>query len=142
GDYVREAESLSFTPTGATTKLETDVNASGGQWISLLADGAGDYIEYTLPSVPAGTYSVRMSYKQHPNRGILQMSVDGTNLGSTLDQYSATVLYPERTFGNVTFASTGTHVIRLTVTGKNAAAGAFTLSADKFSLIQTATVVS
>ena len=28
----------------------------------------------------------------------------------------------------------GNHVIRLTVTGKNPAAGAFTLSADKFTL--------
>jgi hypothetical protein len=113
------------------------VNASGGQWISLLADGVGDYIEYPLPGVPAGTYEVKMSYKAHPNRGILQMSVDGTNLGSTLDQYSATVVYTETIFGTVTFASAGDHVIRLTVTGKNAAAGAHTLSADKFTLTPT-----
>jgi hypothetical protein len=65
---------------------------------------------------------------------MLDLQVDGTPLGGTLDQYSATIAYPVATFGTVTFASTGNHIIRLTVAGKNASAGAFTLSADKFTL--------
>jgi hypothetical protein len=76
-----------------------------------------------------------MRYKGHPNRGILQARVNGTNVGGTLDQYATTSTYPEHTFGAVTVASTGNVVIRLTVTGRNAAAGAYTLSSDTFSLI-------
>jgi glucose/arabinose dehydrogenase len=131
---VVEAEALSRTSTGATTAPQTDANNSGGTWIALQADGVGDYVEYTLTNVPAGTYQVKMMYKGHPNRGILNLRVDGTQIGTTLDQYSATSIYPERTFGTVTFATAGNHVIRLTVTGRNSAAGAFTLSADRFSL--------
>jgi chitinase len=132
-----EAENLARTTVGAATALQSDSNASGGTWVALQADGTGDYVEYTLPNVPAGTYTVKMRYKIHPNRGILQLALDGNNLGSTLDQYSATVAYPETTFGQVTFAAAGNHVVRLTVTGKNAAAGAFTLSADRFALTPT-----
>jgi hypothetical protein len=133
--YTWEAEDLPRTSTGAATALQTDVNTSGGEWMALSADGTGDYVEYTLPSVPAGTYTLKMRYKGHPNRGTLQARVDGTNIGSPLDQYATTSTYPEHTFGNVTFASAGTHVVRLTVTGRNAAAGAFTLSSDNFTLV-------
>jgi hypothetical protein len=132
--YFREAEALTRTSTGATTALQTDTNSSGDTWVALSADGVGDYVEYTLPSVPAGTYTVKMRYKGHPNRGILSLRVDGTQIGSTLDQYDPNSVYPEWTFGTVTFSTTGNHVIRLTVTGRNAAAGAYTISADTFTL--------
>jgi hypothetical protein len=39
------------------------------------------------------------------------------------------------TLGNVTFATAGTHTIVLTVTGKDAAATHFYISADKFTFI-------
>jgi hypothetical protein len=130
-----EAESLTRTSTGAATALQTDAACSGGTWVALNADGTGDYVDYTVTNVPAGTYAVKMLYKAHPSRGILNLKVDGTVLGSTLDQYSANPAYPENNFGTVTFASTGNHTLRLTVTGKNASSGAYTLSADKFTLV-------
>jgi hypothetical protein len=133
-----EAESLTRTSTGATTKVETDTSASGGQWISLLADGTGDYVEYTLPNIPAGTYQLKLLYKTHPNRGILGLAVDGTTLGGALDQYASTAAFTEVNFGVVTFASTGNHIVRLTVTGKNPASTIYTLSADKFTLVPSA----
>ena len=102
--------------------------------MALLADGAGDFVEYVVPNVPAGTYALKMRYKAHPNRGRLQLAVDGVNLGGVIDQFSATTQYPEPTFGTVTFGAAGNHVIRLTVVGKNASAGAFTLSSDTFTL--------
>jgi chitinase len=133
-----EAESLTRTGTGATTKLETDASASGGQWISLLADGTGDYIEYTLPNIPAGTYQLKLLYKAYTNRGILGLAVDGTTLGGALDQYASTATFTEVKFGVVTFASTGNHIVRLTVTGINPASTIYTLSADKFTLVPSA----
>jgi hypothetical protein len=133
--YNLEAESLTRTSTGASTALQSDANSSGGTWVALNADGTGDYVEYTTTSIAAGTYQVKMMWKGNTGRGTLSLKVDGTQVGGTLDQYSSAQSYPTTTFGNVTFASTGTHKIRLTVTGKNGSSSAYQLSADKFTLI-------
>src|SRR5579871_1926051 len=73
-----------------------------------------------------------MEWKSNTSRGILQLSVDGTNLGGTLDQYANPTVYPTTTFGTVSFGSTGKHTIMLTVTGKNPSSSNYQLSADKF----------
>jgi len=127
-----EAESLSYTGSGATTSVQTDTNSSGGKWVELAGNSVGDSITFTLPSIPAGTYQLKMEWKGNNTRGILQLAVDGANLGSTLDQYSSGQTYPTTTFGNVTFSTTGTHDVRLTVTGKNSKSSSYQLSADKF----------
>ncbi len=130
-----EAESIAYTATGATASVQTDTNSSGGKWIELAATGTGQSIDYTVTNVPAGTYQVQMKWKGNTSRGTMQLAVDGTNLGSTLDQYSAAQAYPTTTFGTVTFPSTGSHDIRLTVTAKNASSSNYYLSADKFTLV-------
>ncbi len=130
-----EAESLSYTPNGATASVQTDTNSSGGKWVELAGNSTGDYIDFTVPNVPAGTYQLQMEWKGNNTRGILQLSVDGTNLGPTLDQYSSGQTYPTTTFGNVTFSTTGNHDVRLTVTGKNSKSSSYQLSADKFTFV-------
>jgi hypothetical protein len=131
-----EAESLSRTSSGSTTSLQSDANSSGGTWVQLdSTDNAGDYVEYTTGTIQGGTYSVQMMWKGNTSRGILTLKVDGVQVGGTLDQYASSQTYPTTTFGTVTFASTGTHKIRLTVAGKNAAATNYYLSADKFTFV-------
>jgi len=130
-----EAESLSYTGSGATTSVQTDKNSSGGKWVELAGNSVGDHIDFTVPNVPAGTYQLKMEWKGNNTRGILQLSVDGANLGPTLDQYSSGQTYPTTTFGNVTFSAAGNHDVRLTVTGKNSKSSSYQLSADKFTLV-------
>jgi hypothetical protein len=130
-----EAESLARTTSGPAATNDADTLASGGSRVTLASTAVGDWIEFTLPNVPAGTYSLQMSDKHHNIRGILNLKVDGTQVGGTLDQYASPATYPTTTFGTVTFASAGNHTIRLTVTGKNSASTGFTLSADKFTLM-------
>jgi len=130
-----EAESLSFTGSGATTSVQTDSNSSGGKWVELAGNSTGDHIDFTVPNIPAGTYQLKMEWKGNNNRGILQLAVDGANVGSTLDQYASGQTYPTTTFGNVTFSAVGNHTVRLTVTGKNSASSGEVLSADKFTFI-------
>jgi hypothetical protein len=133
-----EADTLTRTSSaGTTTALQNDPGSTGGTWLALLATATGAYVDYTLPNVPSGTYILKMSYKAHPNRGILSVQVDGTPLSGTLDQYAADPVFPTATLGTVTFATTGNHVVRLTVVGKNTAAGAYTLSSDQFFLVDT-----
>jgi uncharacterized repeat protein (TIGR03806 family) len=131
-----EAEDLAYVASGATAALQVDANTSGGYWWALLADGAGDYIDYTIPNVPSGTYSLKMRYKAHPNRGILIMTLDGAPIGGQLDQYANPAGYPELDLGSVVLGN-GNHVFRQTAVGKNVLAGAYTLSADKFTLTRT-----
>ena len=130
-----EAESLTYSPNGAVTSLQTDSKASGGQWIELQATAAGQYVEFTLPGVPAATYLLRMTWEGNANRGILSLSVDGATLGRNLDQYTAAQFYPTTAFGPVTLTE-GDHIVRLTVTGKNPASSGYMLSADKLTLVQ------
>jgi hypothetical protein len=142
---VFESEDLIYTPTGATASVANETTASGGafasnfKYVSLGADGTppppdGEYIDFILPDVPAGTYNLKMRYKSHSsNRGILRLSVDGAPLGNTLNQ-RASATYRETDFGVVRFATTASHTIRLAVVGKDATASVYTITSDTFSL--------
>jgi len=128
-----EAESLSYSPNGASASLQTDAKSSGGRWIELQAGAAGPYLEFTLPAVPAARYRLLMMWEGNTNRGILSLSVDGATVGGNLDQYAAAQDYPATAFGPVRLTE-GNHVVRLTVTGKNPASSSYMISADKFTL--------
>ena len=141
---VFEAEDLAFTPVGANGSIASETFASGGQfpsnfkYASFGADGTppqGEYIDFVLPAIPAGTYTLSMRYKTHQtNRGILQLAVDGQPLGVPLNQHSASATFLETNFGLVRFASPGDHTIRLMVTGRDATALTYTITADVFTL--------
>ena len=130
-----EAEALSFKAGGAAASIQNDTKTSGGHWVQLAADGAGDFIDYTLPALPAGSYQLKLQWKGNNNRGTLSLSVDGAPLGGSLDQYSATQTYPTTTFGTLTFTSAAAHTVRLTATGRNQASSGLNLSADRFVLL-------
>ncbi|HTB81722.1 MAG TPA: glycoside hydrolase family 2 TIM barrel-domain containing protein [Opitutaceae bacterium] len=130
-----EAESLSPVGTGATVSISNDANASGGVVEFLNSTAAGQTITFTTPSIPPGTYQVQLRYKSNTTRGQHTVKVDGVQVGGTIDQYATTSAYTTATLGNVTFGSTATHTIVMTVTGKNSAATQFYLTADKFTFV-------
>jgi hypothetical protein len=131
-NFIYEAENLSYTTNGAVAVLQNDSNSSGGHWLALEATGPGQWIEFTTPEIPAGTYDVQMSYKSHPDRGILSFTLDGVTWPYTLDQYTNTPSYPTQDWGTVTFTNAGTHTIRLTCVGENPSATGYWLSSDRF----------
>lgn len=130
--YRLEAELLTRTATGATTTVLNETEASDGSYVRLNSDGSGDYVQFTTGTIAAGKYDVRLRYKGFTNRGQHAVTIDGTAVGGTIDQYSGTSVYGTKAVGRVTFASAGTHTIRLTVTGKNAAATDYQVTADRF----------
>ena len=131
-----EAESLAYVTNGAPAAVSLlNTNASGGYFVTLNADGPGDFIEFTITNVPAGVYRLKLVFQSGSNRGQCNLTLDGNPLGGTLDEYWAYGLFPLWDFGPVTFASAGDHTIRLTVTGQNAASSSYTVSADKFMLV-------
>ena len=130
-----EAESLAYVTNGATASVSSDTNASGGSLVVLNGSGAGNYIEFAIPNVPAGAYRFVLGFKANKDCGQLNLTVDGNLLGTTLDQYWPTNFYPLVEFGATNFAVVGDHAVRLTVTGKSDASTNYTLTADKFLLL-------
>jgi hypothetical protein len=130
-----EAEDLSPVGSGATVSISDDANASGGVIEFLNATAAGQTITFTTTSMPAGTYQVQLRYKTNTTRGQHTLSVDGIQVGGTLDQYATTQAYLTATLGTVTLTTTGTHTIVMAVTGKNASATQFYITADKFTFV-------
>ncbi len=130
-----EAESMSPVGSGATVSISNDTNASGGVVEFLNSTAAGQTMTFTTPSIPAGTYQVQLRYKTNKTRGQHTVSIDGMAVGGTLDQYATTQAYLTATLGNVTLSTSGAHTIVMAVTGKNSAATAFYITADKFTFI-------
>jgi Chondroitinase B/HYR domain len=155
-----EAETLAHTEAGGSYSVSFEDTPSGGafasphitdpnsplypvrhRYVTLGADGvppppAGEYIEFTVPNVPRGTYNLVLRYKSHPtNRSVGRLSVDGTTLGSDLNQLS-TATFRTKDFGVLRFPDAGNHVVRLAVVGKtNTPTSPWNLTADVITLV-------
>jgi hypothetical protein len=130
-----EAASLSPVGTGATVSTSNDTNVTGGLLEFLNSTAVGQSMTLTTPSIPAGTYQVQFRYKTNTSRAQHNVKIDGAQVGGTIDQYAKAVAYPTATLGTVSFATTATHTIVLTVTGKDSAATQFYITADKFTFV-------
>lgn len=128
-----EAETLARTSSaGVTTQVDNEAGFSGGAGVKLNGVAAGNYIEFTMPAVPSGTYNITLTYKTWGTRGQVKLTADGSALGS-VDQYAATPAYGhDVALGQHIF--NGNALLRFTVTGKNAASAGFTASVDKITL--------
>jgi len=132
---IYEAESLFWTTNGAVAELSAlDSNASGNFFVTMFGNKVGDYVEFTLPSVPAGEYRLKMNFKTNTNRGQVNLLLDGTAQGGTLDEYFYALFYPIMDFGVVHFATSGDHALRFTLTGQHGASAGSTFTADSFIL--------
>jgi PKD repeat protein len=133
---VFEVENLAVQSisSGVTQQIQSDPKLSGGKGVWVNTTAAGQFVAYRVSVPEARTYQIKVRYKRNTNRGIWQLSADGTNVGSPRDEYGS-VSYLEVVAGNVTFASAGSHTLRFTVTGKRAASAAYTLVFDRITLI-------
>jgi hypothetical protein len=131
-----QASNLSPMGSGQAISTATDAAAPGGTWVKIASTAVGQWIQFTTPSIPAGTYSLSFIYRTNTDRAQHNVTIDGTQVGTTIvDQYApgATATYPPAvTIGSVTFGTAGTHTIRLTATGKNAASTDYQISAVHF----------
>ncbi len=130
-----EAESLAVVASGSTTSAIAESAASSGTWVQLNAAAADSAMEFTTGPIPAGTYRLQLAYKANNNRGQVRVAIDGATVGDALDQYAPAVAFTAATLGRVTFATAGTHIIRLGVSGKNAASSGYLASADRLDFL-------
>ena len=106
-----------------------------GTGILFSSGKVGDNLSFTLNVPTAGTYDVKVSMKTTTSRGIMQLSVNGTNVGSPADTYSNTTgSYAVFDLGLVTIATPGAQTFKFTVTGKNSASSGYILCFDDITL--------
>jgi hypothetical protein len=128
-----EAENTFTVASGATAASTADAAASNGFWKALSSTATGQYYEFGLTGVVAGTYQVAITYKSNNNRAKCSVKVDGTVLGAEIDQYAANAAYVTVNQGTLALAA-GTRTLRFTTTTKNAASGNWNLGIDKIVL--------
>lgn len=99
-------------------------------WKCSYADAIGfnlgpvGWVEFQIPPVPKGTYSVTLSYSQRKNvGGNFQLYLDGKKFGAICEGYvPATGLdaWPKKKIGDYTFTETGPHTLRFAVVKEGA----------------------
>ena len=103
-----------------------------------IADGTavGAYLNFTVNVAIPGTYDIKAATKKFPTRGIFQLSVNGTNVGPTEDEYNANGngVFQEYDLGNVTFTAVGNYSFKFAVTGRNTASSGYTVCFDYIKL--------
>jgi hypothetical protein len=155
-----EAETLAHAEAGGSYSVSFEDTPSGGafasphvtdpndplypvrhRYVTFGADGNppppnGESIEFTVPNVPRGTYTLVLRYKSHPtNRGVQRLFVDGVVLGADLNQL-ATATFRTKDFGVLRFPEPGDHRVRLAVVGKtNSTTTPWNLTADVITLV-------
>lgn len=132
-----EAETLAARAASDATTIFREPALSHGAGEKLESNAIGDFVEYVVPVVEPGTYSVRVRVKRHNARGIFQLYVEGAYQGFEQDLYAPPGdpnPYVELDLGTKTFGRAGDKVFRFVVTGRNPASSGHTLAFDYISL--------
>jgi len=104
----------------------------------VVADGrkVGAYLSFTVNIAQAGTYDIKFGSRQYSTRAIVQLSVNGTNVGAAVDEYNAKTsgVFSEIDVGSLSFGAAGKYTFKLTAVGKNPASTAYSVDTDYFKL--------
>ncbi len=73
----------------------------------------------------AGVYTLDMLLSNSNNRGVYTIFIDGVQLDTQIDGYSASATIPRATVANIQIPTTGMHTIRLLMATKNAASSGY-----------------
>jgi Legume lectin domain/Transmembrane protein 131-like N-terminal/Abnormal spindle-like microcephaly-assoc'd, ASPM-SPD-2-Hydin len=131
---VYKSTGLKATSSGPTFRTFAYASFPDGNGTILDSTKAGDNVTFTVNVPSAGTYDLKLSYKQYINRGISQLAINGTSMGAPLDQYLSQEGYAIFDYGNFTFSAAGNYSFKFTILGKDASATGYTVSFDDFTL--------
>jgi hypothetical protein len=96
----------------------------------------GDNVTFTVNVPTAGTYDLTVTGKDYNIRGIWQLSIDGTNVGPTADEYSAKETLGTFDVGPILIPTAGNHTFKFTVTGRKPSSADYKISFDNLRLDQ------
>ena len=110
--------------------------ARGGRATSAPLRGAGDFVEFTVPDIPDGTYRLRVRFLRDELSGIWQLKADGVNAALPVDGYDVVPHYAEVDLGSVTFSQgPAPKRFRFEVTGKNNYSASYRIGIDSIALM-------
>jgi pectate lyase C len=98
------------------------------------ATAVGDSVTFTVNVAAAGVYDVKVSAKNYITRGTSRLSINGSNLGASMDQYAAADTFTIFDLGAYNFAVAGNYAFIFRVTGKNSSSSGYTISFDDITL--------
>lgn len=130
-----EAENLTVAASTDTVSTIAETNASAGNVRKINSNAVNDYVSYTVNVPRTGIFKIVLRYKTATTRGKYQLSIDGVNQGSVMDQYSSTVTYLEHNLGLKQFSSTGNKTFKFTVNSKNSSSSGYDLTFDSIRLL-------
>lgn len=136
---VYEAETLAISDSsGDQVTTNSDGNASNGQYIQYYSNATNDYVQFTVPNVSPGTYTLSIGLKKYTNRGIVQVQVNKAgstpgDIGSPIDLYGASS-FTEIPVGTWTIGSQSDKWVKFLVVGKNAGSGGYNIAIDYIKL--------
>ena len=117
--------------SGPALQVFSYQNFPDGLGTMFSSSNMGDKVTFPVNIPAAGTYDVKVSYKQYQPRGIMQTAVNGANLGPSVDQFIANSdAYGVTDLGVRSFPSAGNYLFTFTVVGKNPASTGYTLTFD------------
>lgn len=124
GALEGETLAASVKASAGTVKPQNMKNFNGGKWsggAQFLWTGGntGDHIEITLDVAEAAAYTLETVLTRAPDFAIVQLALDGKDLGDPVDLYDAKVTTAEvlkQSLGQIT---TGPHQLVIRITGTN-----------------------
>ena len=133
-DTIYEAENFNGGAAITSGRVKTAVKelntSSSDFWSRADLQGVNEFIQYNDVNVAAaGIYNVKVGIKKDTNRAITQLSIDGADQGSPIDQYDSTAVNQEVDLGTV-ILSGGRHTFKFKVTDKNPASSSYTSAVD------------
>ena len=131
---VYKSTALKATSSGPTFRTFAYAGFPDANGTILDASKAGDNVTFTVNVPTAGTYDLKLSYKQYISRGISQLAINGTSMGAPLDQYLPQEGYAIFDYGNFTFSAAGNYSFKFTILGKDASSTGYAVSFDDFTL--------
>ncbi|HSY32396.1 MAG TPA: chitobiase/beta-hexosaminidase C-terminal domain-containing protein [Verrucomicrobiae bacterium] len=119
------------TTSGPAVQVFSYQNFPDNLGTMFYSTSVGDNVTFMVNVPAAGTYDVKISYKQYQPRGIVQTAINRVSAGPPIDQFiSNGDAYAVTDLGAVNFPSAGSYPFTFTVVGKNPSSTAYSLAFD------------
>jgi hypothetical protein len=119
------------TTSGPAVQVFSYQNFPDNLGTMFYSTSVGDNVTFMVNVPAAGTYDVKISYKQYQPRGIVQTAINNASVGPPVDQFIANAdAYAITDLGTVNFPSAGSYPFTVTVVGKNPGSTAYSLAFD------------
>ena len=110
-----------------------DIDAGGDQTVSINAIQNGEYVDFRLPVYVPGFYTISLTGKKGPDRGMFDLMFDGDTIRQGIDLYNSSEAFGTSIL-NQRFISNGMVNLRIAVSGKNNESSGYRIELDQINM--------